>query len=87
MVTGQIPAQQKPTWRERRRAAKIYAKGKWFQFRLWLTNHRNLRITAFQFACFIAGLVGIALLPVGAWAVPAAIIIGAIIGITAAERQ
>lgn len=87
MVTEQIPVQPKLTWRERRRAAKIYAKGKWFQFRLWVTNHRSFRITTFQFVCFIAGLVGIALLPIGAWAVPAAIIIGAIIGITAAERQ
>ena len=87
MVTEQIPIQQKPTWHERRRAAKIYAKGKWFQFRLWVTNHRDFRITAFQFVCFIAGLVGISLLPVGAWAAPVAIIIGAIIGITSAERQ
>ena len=53
-----------------------------FAYQTFMKTPKDVRITGFQFICFLAGLYFVSW-----WSIPVAGVIGAVIAIVAAERQ
>lgn len=57
------------------------------EFRRYAVLHKTGRLLAIQICCAIVALIGVALMPWGAYSVPIALVIGGVGGILAVERQ
>lgn len=83
MSTTELEPVQSPRRRlELRKRARHAMRRVGIAYRTFMETPKDVRITGFQFICFLAGLFFVSF-----WSVPVAGVVGAVIAIIAAERQ